>query len=504
MDQKTRTQAISRLLAGLLLCALLLTAAIPALAVEPEETAEPMRYGYTTATGNIRYVYEQLEAGVNCKTPAESIDLDPARGATLEEVSAAVALFLSDYPECFWMKNSYRYSYTGSTVVRILPNYSFTGAALTEAREAMDAALETILSAMPSGNNWDKALYLHDALAARVEYLQVGEHQTAYGALVSGKAVCAGYASAYQLLLHEAGIASWRVSGSSIDPTSGESIPHAWNLVWLDGETCVWTDVTWDDQGAHLYHAYFQVSLAEILVDHTVNTAIFTVPSCSHNDKSYFDRHEASLTDACTPEQAAQFFGAVTDTGTRTAKFEYLGSDLKTWLKQNISALYTALGGGAGSYSYSYSTMGKEVRLTLTGNFDSVPPATEETTPPVTEETTPPVTEETTPPVTEETTPPATGETTPPATDETTSSAADETTDDSTGEETVGGSSSDETTAAPDNSESTQRTETKEPATKPGGSSGNVAVSLGCISSTGSLLMGLLLIGAACISKKRG
>ena len=496
MNQNIRQRTPFRLLAGLLICMLLLTGALPASATDQRTQTETLRYGYTTTSGNVRYVYEQLVAGVHCETPAESIDLDASRGATVEDVSVAVALFLSDYPECFWMKNSYRYSYTGNTVVRILPNYSFTGEALTEAREALDAELDKILADLPTGESWEKALYLHDALAARVEYLQVGEHQTAYGALVSGKAVCAGYASAYQLLLHRAGIASWRVSGSSVDPSSGESIPHAWNLLWLDGDTCVWTDVTWDDQGEHLYHAYFQRSLGEISLDHTVDTAIFTVPACSHDDRSYFDRSGASLNSRSTPAEAALLFGDTTENGTRVAKFEFSDGEFESWITQNISALYTALGGGSGAYSYSYSTMSTEVQLSIKGNFVSTPPVTEETTPPATEETTPPVTNETTPPVTEEATDSAT--------DETTGISADETTGDSTGEETVGGSSSDETTAAPDSSEGTQRTETKEPATKPGGSSGNVDISLGCISSTGSLLMGLLLLGAACISKKRG
>ena len=60
------------------------------------------------------------------------------------------------------------------------------------------------------------------------------------GGLICGKAVCGGYSAIYDLLMRQAGLADFHVSGM-ITP-SYES--HAWNLNRLDG---VWsyTDVTW-------------------------------------------------------------------------------------------------------------------------------------------------------------------------------------------------------------------------------------------------------------------
>ncbi|MBO5670640.1 MAG: hypothetical protein J6S41_03745, partial [Clostridia bacterium] len=100
-----------------------------------------------------------------------------------------------------------------------------------------------IMKDLPDGNDYDKALYLHDALAAHVSYVKTGDHQTAYGALVGKKAVCAGYAAAYQLLMKRAGIRNWTVEGSSIDSRTGQTVPHAWNLVWISNDVCVYTDV---------------------------------------------------------------------------------------------------------------------------------------------------------------------------------------------------------------------------------------------------------------------
>lgn len=64
---------------------------------------------------------------------------------------------------------------------------------------------------------------------------------TAYGALVSGKAVCQGYSNAFYRICKELGF-SVRIIVS--DPNIGN---HAWNLVKLD-DSYYYVDCTWDDQ----------------------------------------------------------------------------------------------------------------------------------------------------------------------------------------------------------------------------------------------------------------
>lgn len=52
----------------------------------------------------------------------------------------------------------------------------------------------------------------------------------AYGAIVKGEALCGGYASAYQLLCHMADVKAITVNGYL-----NGNIPHAWNMIYLDG-----------------------------------------------------------------------------------------------------------------------------------------------------------------------------------------------------------------------------------------------------------------------------
>ena len=78
---------------------------------------------------------------------------------------------------------------------------------------------------------------------------------TAYGALVEdssgrkNRAVCGGYAQAFQYLLQQAGIEAAYVSGyaDSESGTLSEQGSHAWNLVKLDDEwyevDCCWDDI---------------------------------------------------------------------------------------------------------------------------------------------------------------------------------------------------------------------------------------------------------------------
>ena len=98
----------------------------------------------------------------------------------------------------------------------------------------------------------DMVAYDYDLLSRDDDNGDLG--YTAYGALVEdsyglkNRAVCGGYAQAFQYLLQKAGIEAAYVSGyaDSESGTLSEQGSHAWNIVKLDGE---WYEVDscWDD-----------------------------------------------------------------------------------------------------------------------------------------------------------------------------------------------------------------------------------------------------------------
>ncbi|MCR5300673.1 MAG: hypothetical protein K6D92_07300 [Erysipelotrichaceae bacterium] len=104
----------------------------------------------------------------------------------------------------------------------------------------IDGAVNEILVQIPEDADlWHKIKTVHDLLCQKTEYdrtLALPHCQNAYGALVSGKAVCSGYAAAFRVLMGKLGV----------DSPIIVSEDHAWN--YIDANTYEnYIDVTWDD-----------------------------------------------------------------------------------------------------------------------------------------------------------------------------------------------------------------------------------------------------------------
>lgn len=325
---------------------------------EDGDSIYPIRlYGRSLLFGDDAYLYDLIEAAVMAESPLPSVSVDSELRVTTDQCSAAYDVFLHDYPECFWAGNSLAFSTDTETgrVHEIIFDYTFEGNELAEAKTALNAVVEEILRDMPEGSPFEQTLYLHDAVAERVVYRSNPLDQTSYGALVGGEAVCAGYAGAYQLLLQSAGYKAWSVSGFA-----GE--PHRWNVVWLDHNTCVYTDVTWDDSESFpISHGYFGLSLSEISEDHMPNDP-HSLPSCSHDDHGYEDLAEIPVVTDNTAVSA--IYGAMTEQNEGyLAVFYYTGSDLDAWIGDHLNELASHLGWQ--SISVSYRAVRNEIFLTL-------------------------------------------------------------------------------------------------------------------------------------------
>ncbi len=107
-------------------------------------------------------------------------------------------------------------------------------------------------------NDVEKALLIHDRLALTCSYgypkgFEEKVAHTTYSAIVLKKAVCQGYANAYQYLLGLVGIKSEYVSSTYLN--------HGWNIVYINNIP-YHVDVTWDDASGYteegkVYHDNF-------------------------------------------------------------------------------------------------------------------------------------------------------------------------------------------------------------------------------------------------------
>ena len=135
---------------------------------------------------------------------------------------------------------------------KVYVNFVYGSAGHDAEVESVIQSKYTEFAALPTA--YDKVRAVHDYLCKRIVYTPDDFYShTAYGALISGNAVCDGYALSFQRFMDVLGIPCYIATGVR------NNEPHAWNLVQLDGQ---WyhIDVTWDDQTWGIIRDYFLIS----------------------------------------------------------------------------------------------------------------------------------------------------------------------------------------------------------------------------------------------------
>ncbi len=228
-------------------------------------------YAYETLTDDyVKELYMRI---------AKSVDTVYAPNITTTgslsdyQITQAVEAYKNDHPETFWLKGSSLFvPYGDTTSVKL--DYTVQNDKLIAAKKKFDTAVTSALKKLPSGNDFEREEYInnyiienckYDDAAAQTENIE-GNENDAYGALVDGKAVCEGYARAFQLLCNKANIDCVLLSGTA------DSDNHAWNGVKIGGD---WyqIDVTWDDVDDFIYdsHEYFNLTDSLMYEEHTLS-----------------------------------------------------------------------------------------------------------------------------------------------------------------------------------------------------------------------------------------
>ena len=118
----------------------------------------------------------------------------------------------------------------------------------------------SLMEASGAGDDWHKALFLHDWLVQNASYDNTYSYYSPQGVLVRGTGVCDSFSRAYMLLLNKAGISVKYISNAN----------HAWNAVFLEGAWHL-VDTTWDNgssSSAFGSHMYFCVTSELLETDH--------------------------------------------------------------------------------------------------------------------------------------------------------------------------------------------------------------------------------------------
>ncbi len=308
------------------------------------------------------YAYDKI---VECvENSNEEIAVwDEKNEITQAEFETVMDAYRRDHGEHFWLDSVYTLTSSSKSVTHFSPDYLYSGEELEYKKAEFENAVTEILAGVTAEmSEFEKELYLHDELAKKAVYVLGADNaHNAYGAIVEGKTVCEGYAEGLQYLLQRAGIQSFLAIGASLNPTSGESEPHAWNYVRL-GERYYHVDLTWNDQSSYLYHAYFNQPDATIKVDHVLSEAVFDLPVCESDDMEYFKVSGGVLT-TYTVESIAQL---LRDNDFKASVYTESSAELLAWFntESNVLAIAKALN-VQGKFSYGHSKLGNEVVLFL-------------------------------------------------------------------------------------------------------------------------------------------
>lgn len=270
--------------------------------------------GYKSLTETEKSYYDAIVKA--CENGKLSVELkDVSLDCFEEEIERTMYVFKRDHPEYFWINGGYSYirpSRVFNDVNLTLSTYDFWDYIIDSKKytDELDAEIEKVIGlANRYETNYEKAIFVHDYLVKTVIYdhdaladAQKTSHNpkseyiyTAYGALVNKKAVCSGYAKAFQIVMHRLGINCDYVTGNA----GGES--HGWNTVLLDNED-YYIDVTWDDanltdeKGNLTYpdgveYEYFCVTTQQLEKTHTIDYSIINHPECTATKYDYFLYH---------------------------------------------------------------------------------------------------------------------------------------------------------------------------------------------------------------------
>ncbi|MBR5314235.1 MAG: hypothetical protein IKU45_02340 [Clostridia bacterium] len=225
---------------------------------------------------NLIAAYDEIVKGI--QDSKVDIPLEPLGiHVTEKEIDLILAIYRFDNPHVFWVEK-YQY-YTADTA----GGYSW-GAHIVynaldsdEARNKFDYLTKVFLDSCgieDSMSEYEISKILHDKIAEHITYKNTNNANSVWGALVEGECVCEGYAELYQYLLYLNGISAHIVTGTS------NGIPHAWNVVRIDGKYYQ-TDVTWDDRASGTVYDYFNITDEQMQNDHVYTYNGYPLPECN-------------------------------------------------------------------------------------------------------------------------------------------------------------------------------------------------------------------------------
>lgn len=284
--------------------------------------ASPKKYPhYASLSAQEKDAYAQIcSAAQNFKKTVTRVYTDNTqRGVEkfISELQTKVVREIAyEHPEMFWY-DPYNFQYTIMSngkefYLDVTLSYLFDKDTAMGMKSRFNEKVDAIVTeAKKKTDTYEQVLFVHDTILENCDYDNVAYENedfssssiNAYGCLVDGKAICSGYAMAFNTVMkrlgYEIGVEFNTYNGLSI---FGEG--HVWNYCKLDGEY-YYFDLTWDDTdpGSELYdrqpysHSYFAITTAEMEAAHLMLAYEAETPACEGTKYNYFVQNGLNFSD---------------------------------------------------------------------------------------------------------------------------------------------------------------------------------------------------------------
>lgn len=216
-----------------------------------------------------------------------------------ESAAKVIQYFISDRPDIVGLSKSYMLKYYNSSVVSVELSYNLTKSEADKKTAAATSVAASVVESLKNKSTYDKIKGAHDWIIentvydsaivnASAEDKLLSDSYNIYGVFVNRKAVCEGYAKAFQYLMYKLGIPCLMVYGE----TSGGN--HVWNCVSVDGQY-YYIDLTMDDpvfknkSDSFISYSYFLITESEISLTHTFqNEYNYPLPQADSKNMNYY------------------------------------------------------------------------------------------------------------------------------------------------------------------------------------------------------------------------
>ena len=339
----------------LLLTALVLSLLVPLFAVNAFAVSTGEKYGRRALekmanSPGLVFAYDKLSKGV-VDMRSDIVVSEGTNTVTADEMRIVFDAYYYDYPEHFWVENSFSMKVFKGVVQSVMPKYSFSPSDLPAAKVEYEKAVNNItFVAKKVSGNYEMEKLVHDTLARSVSFADgtTAYPSSSYGAIVEGKADSQGYARAFQAVLSRLGISAMTVH-------SKEEAPHFWNVVDIDG-SFYHVDVCLDDRDDLTYYAFFNVTTDVVTEVHEIASMVYNVPECTSYKANYF-----MVNGGLFSVYSVESIGHLLASSGKTMRLFLIGdaSGFRNWVYQNIGDI-AVTAGITSSFKYSMSYLGRE------------------------------------------------------------------------------------------------------------------------------------------------